>query len=336
MAKRIALALVAACAAAVSAEAADLRFAIVAPQAGSPFFDQVRDGCEARGKVLANDGGSITCLYGGPGFLLALADPAKASADPAAPPPAPIADTRTQAQIINDFASAHVDGIAVSPVTDPAVRKAVDDAVAAGIPVVTFETDVAGSARRAFIGTNARDFGRALGESLKRWKPKGGKFAILSTDPKQPDVAERIIGVRDGIGPGWSEIVGSPVVTSGDFGDAVDRIDGVLGSYFDVDAVISIGAWPMLASDRWREMVAKYKSRIDQAQVVLVVADALPAQKQLVREGLGHVLVGQQPDDMGARLVDVLFDLRRGRRVADVTYVGFDTFTRLDLVKPAN
>jgi ABC-type sugar transport system substrate-binding protein len=82
-------------------------------------------------------------------------------------------------------------------------------------------------------------------------------------------------------------------------------------------------------------MVKTYKPRIDRADVVLVVADALPVEKELVREGLGHVLVGQLPADMGARVIDVLTDLARGRRAPDVVYVGFETLTRLDLVKAA-
>ncbi len=315
----------------------DLRFAIVAPVAGSPFYDAIQAGCAARATELAADHRAITCLYGGPGFALAppAADPAKSDqATPASPPLT--TDQRSEAQIVLDFAAAHVDGIAVSPASDPAVSAAIRTAVKAGVPVVTFDSDAAASSRAAFIGTNAREFGRALGASLKRWKPKGGKYAIISTDPSQPNMAERIYGVRDAIGPGWAEITDSPVVTSGAYPDAVARIDHLLNSYYDVDAIISVGAWPMLATDEWRDMIGRYKARIDKAEVVLVVADALPSQKDMVRQGLGHVLVGQKPADMGARAADLLMALKAGRKVPEVVYVGFETFTRLDLVGQPN
>lgn len=245
-------------------------------------------------------------------------------------------DPRTEAQIIADLVTAHVDGLAVSPTSDPAVADAIRAAVKAGVPVVTVDTDAPGTGRAAAIGTNARDFGRALGASLKRWKPNGGKYAILATDPQQPSMAERISGVRDALGPGWSEITDSPIVTSGDYAEAAGKIDHLLNAYYDVDAIISVGAWPMLDTDAWREMVSRYKARIDKADVVLVVADALPAQKDLVRQGLGHVLVGQKPQDMGSRAVDLLLQLTQKRKVPEVVYVGFETVTRLDLVRPTN
>ncbi|MFX8906938.1 substrate-binding domain-containing protein, partial [Acinetobacter baumannii] len=91
---------------------------------------------------------------------------------------------------------------AISPTNDPAVVDAIRAAVKAGVPVVTVDTDAPGTGRAAALGTNARDFGRALGASLKRWKPNGGKYAILATDPQQPSMAERISGVRDALGPG--------------------------------------------------------------------------------------------------------------------------------------
>jgi len=332
----------------------DLRLAIVVPVAGSAFFDAVQAGCAARVAQLGRDHRTVTCLYGGPGFTLQTASAAQpyAGEPPAAAPggdqgggqpvvdpgaPAqPTLDGRSEAQIVLDFVAAHVDGIAVSPAGDPAVSAAIVTAAKAGIPVVTFDSDAAQTARTAFIGTNARDFGRALAASLKRWKPKGGKYVIVSTDPSQPSMAERIYGVRDAIGAGWNEISDSPVVTTGAYPDAVTKIDHLLNTYYDVDAIISVGAWPMLATDDWRDMIARYKARIDKADVVLVVADALPAQKDLVRQGLGHVLVGQRPTDMGARAADLLLSLKAGRRVPEVVYVGFETFTRLDLVGQPN
>ncbi len=319
-----------------AARGEDLKLAIVAPVADSAFFGAVNAGCVARATTLARDGDTLGCLFAGPGFVLPQPDAAApAAAADATAPAAPPRDPRTQAAIVRDFIAAHVDGIALSPMDDPTVVAAIDAAVHAGIPVLTFDADAPTSSRTAFVGTNARDFGRALGASLKRWKPKGGKFAILSTDPKQPNIAERIIGIRDAIGPGWKEIADSPVITSGDFSDAVARVDKLLGQYFDVDAIISVGAWPMLATDEWRTMIDKYKPRIDKADVVLVVADALPAQRNLVREGLGHVLVGQRPADMGARIAEMIMDLKHGRKVPEVVYTGFDTLTRLDLAAPA-
>jgi ribose transport system substrate-binding protein len=286
------------------------QFAIVPPTGESPFFQAIRDGCGERARELK----SVTCVYAAPGG----------------------AEARSQAQLIRDLVKEGIDGIAVSPETMPDVTTAIDEAVAAGVPVVTFDGDQPRSHRQAFIGTNAKDFGRTLGASARRWKPKGGRFLIVTADPTLPNLAERIAGVRDALSTGWTEAKTSPLVTDGTFTDAVRMVDRALAGGNDIDLIISVGAWPMLAADEWRALVAKYKQRIDQAQTVLVVADALPAQKALVREGLGHVLVGQRPGDMGVKAVDLLIDLKQGRKVPEVVYVGFDTFTRLDLIKAPN
>lgn len=290
------------------AEAQSLRFAIVPPTGASPFFQAIRDGCDDRAKAM----GTVTCLYAAPGG----------------------SENRSQAQLIRDLVREGIDGIALSPDQSPDIVPAIDEAVAAGVPVVTFDADQPRSRRQAFIGTNAKDFGRTLGQSVKRWKPKGGRYMILTADPSLPNLSERIAGVRDALSTGnWAELADSPVITDGTFTDAAKKTDQALAGHADLDLIISVGAWPMLAPDDWRQMIQRHKPRIDQAQTVLVVADALPAQKALVREGLGHVLVGQRPGDMGVKAVDLLIDLKKGKKVPEVLYVGFDTFTRLDLIK---
>lgn len=292
------------------AAAQENRFAIVPPTAASPFFQAIRDGCTARAKAVPG----TVCLFAAPGGE----------------------EKRSQAQLIRDLVKEGIDGIALSPEPSSEVAQAIDDAVTAGVPVVTFDADQPRSRRQAFIGTNAKDFGRTLGDSVKRWKPRGGRFAILTADPRLPSLSDRIAGVRDALSTGWTEVRTSPYVTDGTFTDAVRVMDGALAAIPDLDVLISVGAWPMLASEEWRALVAKHKARVDQAQTVIVVADALPAQRALVREGLGHVLVGQRPGDMGVKAIDLLLDLKRGRKVPEVVYVGFDTFTRLDQIKTTN
>ena len=287
-------------------EAADKRFAVVLPAGGNAFYDAVGEGCRARAAAL----GGAACLVFGPGGE----------------------EKRSQGEILRDLVADRIDGIAVSPARLDDVVPALTAAAAAGIPVVAFDADLPTPLRRAFVGTNARDFGRALGSSLRRWKPAGGKYALLTGDPSVPALADRVTGVRDALGSGWTEVPGSPAVTTGEARSAAGQVDRLLVDNPDLDAVISVGAWPLLAEDAWREIALRHKERIDRARVVLVVADALPIERRLVRDGLGHVLVGQRPADMGARIAETLGTLAAGRRAPDVIYVGFEILTRRDLL----
>lgn len=288
------------------AEAADRRFAVVAPVGGNAFYDAIGEGCRARAATI----GGAECRIYGPGGE----------------------EKRSQGEILRDLVADKVDGIAVSPARIDEVAPALAAAAKAGIPVVAFDADLPPAMRRSFVGTNARDFGRTLAGSLRRWKPSGGRYALLTGDPSIAALADRVAGVRDALGPDWKEVPGSPAVTTGEVRSAAGRVDRFLLDEPDLDAVISVGAWPLLDETAWRDLARRHKERIDKARVVIVVADALPLQRRLVREGLGHVLVGQRPGDMGARVFDTLSALAAGRRAPEIVYVGFDVLTRRDLL----
>lgn len=285
------------------------RFAVVGPAAGSAFHETVAEGCRAR--MAALDGG--TCVFLAPGG----------------------GDDRSQGAIIAALVAEKIDGIAVSPALISDVVPAVAAARAAGIPVVAYDADLPVDARDAFVGTDARDFGRALGASLRRWRPDGGLYAVLTGDAASRNLTERVAGVRDALGPDWHEIPASPVTTSGEAREAARALDTLLNDHAELDAVISVGAWPLLDEAVWRDVAARHKERLDRAKVVLVVADALPVEKTLVRDGLAHVLVGQRPADMGARIAEILAARHGGRRTPEIVYVGFDVITRRDLLDPA-
>lgn len=298
--------LAAALLAVLPAAGAGERYAVIAPAAGSAFHEAVGAGCKARAAELGAE-----CLFFAPG------------------PDEP----RGQGAIVADLVGEKIDGLAISPALISDVRPAAIAARAAGIPVVAYDADLPEEARDAFVGTDARDFGRALGASLRRWRPDGGMYAILTGDPGSRSLADRVSGVRDALGAGWREIPASPaVVASGEAREGAAALDRLLGEHAELDAVVSVGAWPLLDETVWREIAKHHEDRLHRAKVVLVVADALPAEKRLVRDGLAHVLVGQRPAEMGARLAELMAAKRARRPIPEIVYVGFDVFTRRDLL----
>lgn len=288
-----------------AAMAAD-RFVIVAPTAGSEFHEAVAEGC----RVAAAKLGGVECTMLAPG------------------PNEP----RSQGRIIADLVAEKVAGLAVSPASLSDVQPAVAAARAAGIPVVAYDADLPAATRDAFVGSDARDFGRALGASLKRWRPTGGLYAVITGDAASPVLVDRLAGVRDALGGDWREIPASPIATAAEARVAAQAVDRVILEHPELDAVVSIGAWPLLDETAWREIAGRHKERLDRAKPILVVADALPLEKRLVRDGLAHVLVGQRPAEMGTRIAEMLAARRRGKPIAEIVYVGFDVFTRRDLL----
>jgi len=279
------------------------KFVIVPKAMNNPFFDFARDGCQKRAKELGN----IECIYKGP-----------VEHEPA-----------TQAQIIQDFVTQKVDGMAISVADVAAMSKSIEAATAAGIPVITFDADAPGSKRIAYIGTNNKEFGVALGKQLLKLRPDGGKYAMVSGGPGAKNLAERVDGVREALkGSKWTEVGGSPTFCNDDPALAVQQMTDLRTATPDLAAIIPVGGWPMFAPEGFKAFASKYKKEIDSGKFTLVVADTLKMQLELLRDGYANALVGQRPFEMGEKSMDALLAIKKGQKVQEIIYTGLDLVTK--------
>ena len=278
-------------------------FAVVPKAMNNPFFDVARDGCMKRAKELGN----VECIYKGP-----------IEHEPA-----------TQAQIIQDFVTQKVDGLAISVADVAAMSKSIEAAHAAGIPVVTFDADAPGSKRIAYIGTNNKDFGLALGKQLLQLRPEGGKYAMISGGPGAKNLAERVDGVREALkGSKWVEVQGSPTFCNDDSVVAVQQMADLRTATPDLAAIVPVGGWPMFAPEGYKAFVNKNKKDIDAGKLTLVVADTLKMQLELLRDGYSNALTGQRPFEMGEKSMDTLLAIKKGEKVPEIIYTGLDLVTK--------
>ncbi|MET3909300.1 ribose transport system substrate-binding protein [Bradyrhizobium sp. S3.3.6] len=279
------------------------KFAVVPKAMNNPFFDVARDGCLKRAKELGN----VECIYKGP-----------IEHEPA-----------TQAQIIQDFITQKVDGLAISVADVAAMTKSIDAAAAAGIPVITFDADAPGSKRLAYIGTNNKDFGLALGKQLLKLRPDGGKYAMVSGGPGAKNLAERVDGVREALkGSKWVEVQGSPTFCNDDSALAIQQMSDLRTATPDLGAIVPVGGWPMFAPEGYKAFVNKNKKDIDAGKFTLVVADTLKMQLELLRDGYSNALTGQRPFEMGEKSMDTLLAIKKGQKVPEVIYTGLDLVTK--------
>ena len=301
--KKILLAGMAIAMMATPAFAQTYKFVIVPKAMNNPFFDVARDGCLKRAKELGN----VECIYKGP-----------VEHEPA-----------TQAQIIQDFITQKVDGLAISVADVAAMTKSIDAATAAGIPVITFDADAPGSKRLAYIGTNNKDFGLALGKQLLQLKPEGGKYAVVSGGPGAKNLAERVDGVREALkGSKWTEVAGSPTFCNDDPALAVQQMADLRTATPDLGAIVPVGGWPMFAPEGYKAFVNKNKKDIEAGKLTLVVADTLKMQLELLRDGYSNALTGQRPFEMGEKAMDALLAIKKGEKVPEVIYTGLDLVTK--------
>jgi len=288
---------------ATPAFAQNYKFAVVPKAMNNPFFDVARDGCLKRAKELGN----VECIYKGP-----------IEHEPA-----------TQAQIIQDFITQKVDGLAISVADVASMTKSIEAATAAGIPVITFDADAPGSKRIAYIGTNNKDFGLALGKQLLQLRPAGGKYAMVSGGPGAKNLAERVDGVREALkGSKWVEVSGSPTFCNDDSALAVQQMTDLRTATPDLAAIVPVGGWPMFAPEGYKAFVNKNKKDIDAGKFTLVVADTLKMQLELLRDGYSNALTGQRPFEMGEKSMDALLAIKKGEKVPEIIYTGLDLVTK--------
>lgn len=297
-------------------------FALVPKNMNNPFFDQARDGCK---KAEAESKGAFECMYIGPGEHGGGED---------------------QVQILQDLIAKKVNGIAVSPSNAAAVAVALQAAKQAGIPVLTWDSDLlpdSKALRVAYIGTHNYEIGTNLAKLAMEIKPKGGTVCIQSGGAAAANHNERMQGIRDTLSGkksaaspgdrltgqnGWTEIQGCPLYTNDDFPVSVQQFTDTMAKNPNLDAFIPTGGFPQFIPDANRAAVTPYKAKIASKALALVVADTLPVQIDQMKEGLSLGQVGQRPFEMGYKTMLALQDMKSGKPApADPTYTGLDVCT---------
>ena len=299
-----------------------LTLALVPKNTNNPFFDQALAGCKKAEKEL---NGAVECLYIGPGE--------HGGGD-------------EEAQIVADLITKKVDGIAVSPANAAAMANALQGAKSANIPVLTWDSDLLPKdkeLRVAYVGTHNYDIGVNIAKQVMQIKPKGGTICIQSGGAAAANHNERMQGIRDTLAGtaskdspgerltgqnGWKEPDGCPLYTDDDFARAIQQMEDTLAKNPKLDAFTPTGGFPQILPDAYRNVASKYKDKIASGALAVVVADTLPMQIDLLKEGLASGNVGQRPFEMGYKAMYFLKDIKEGRAPpADPTFTGLDVCT---------
>jgi ribose transport system substrate-binding protein len=296
-------------------------FALVPKNMNNPFFDQARDGCK---KAEAESNGAFVCEYIGPGE--------HGGGD-------------EQVQIVMDLiARGNVKGLGVSPSNAAAMAVAAQAAQEAGIPFITWDSDLLDpSLRVAYIGTHNYEIGVNLAKRAMEIKPNGGTVCIQSGGAAAANHNERMQGIRDTLGGmsgttspgerltgqnGWTEADGCPLYTDDDFPRSVQQFEDFMAANPDVDAFLPTGGFPQFVPDANRAAVEPYKDKIASGELALVVADTLPVQIDQMKEGYSAGQVGQRPFQMGYEVMKAFAQMAAGGAApADPTYTGLDVCT---------
>jgi ribose transport system substrate-binding protein len=257
------------------------------------------------------------------------------------------AQVRLQDQALREAIKRPVVGLAVSVIrSDYLAKGALAEAARQRIPVITFDSDLDAAfqpLRRSYVGPDNRAFGRQLGAQAQIAHPGGGLVCLMSGEAHAPNLAQRLQGVREALSGnpawppgarlhgegGWREAERCPWLNGDDPQRALKQLKTAL-TELQVDAVISVGAWPLSNLDAYRQaMTALKHSHLDaNKSVIIAVGTVTPEQQALLRDGLVHALVSIDFAEMGRAVYASLKKAVNGQPLAPFVYTNTLVYTR--------
>jgi ribose transport system substrate-binding protein len=212
-------------------------------------------------------------------------------------------DVKAEQQALQAAVQKKPAGILIS-VGDAAVLKdSIDSAVAAGIPVLTIDSDAPASKRLFFIGTNNYQAGLTGGQRLIT-ELKGKGNVVVFTMPEQPNLAERLRGYRDALETHSQIKITQVVDVKGDPREAFDAATRLMGKDKDkVDALVCLEALS-------GKEVATVLSNNSVKGKVVIAMDTDPDTLEWIQKGVIAATIAQKPYTMsyvGLRMLDELY-----------------------------
>ena len=191
-------------------------------------------------------------------------------------------------------------GILVSAADPEVMRDAIDAAAAAGIPVVTIDSDSPKSKRLTFIGTNNYLAGQMSGELLA--KELGGKGSVaLYGIPGQSNIDERVEGCKRVLAR-YPAIKILPVVDMA--GDPAKAFDGTRNLI--AQGKTAPDAFVCLEALSCKE-VADVLDRASIKDKTIIAMDTAEGTLEWMRKGMIRATIAQKPFTMayfGTRILD--------------------------------
>jgi ribose transport system substrate-binding protein len=205
-------------------------------------------------------------------------------------------------------------GILVS-VADPSLLKDdIDQAVAAGIPVITVDSDAPASKRLLFVGTDNYHAGQIGGQRLaKEMNGKGN--VVIFTIPEQANLKERLRGYRDALEASPQIRITRVVDMKGDSRIAFDTATEILGQ----DKKERTDAFVCLEALAGKE-VATVLSQHGVKDKIVLAMDTDEDTLSWIQKGVIAATISQKPYTMsfvGLKMLDDLYHHKLSSLTAD-------------------
>lgn len=218
-------------------------------------------------------------------------------------------------------------GMAVIAPDHPAVKEAIDNIVARGIPVVTLVSDVPNSRRFQCVGINNTAAGRVAGTLLGRFVgDRPGPVAVVVGSLIQRDHAERWLGFKQVVERDCPHLIPLPVLEGRDDSDITEwQIQEVLERHSDLRGIYSAGAGN-------RGIIRTLEGMGRAGQVTVVAHELTPHNRKALVDGTFDAIINQDPAEEVRTAIDLLKALNdRGAAAQPAPQVGVTIYFKDNL-----
>ena len=200
-------------------------------------------------------------------------------------------------------------GILVSAADAKLLKDSINNAIGAGIPVITVDSDAPESKRLFSIGTNNYQAGMAGGQRLAaELKDKGN--VVVFTMPGQTNLADRLLGYRAALASHPQIKISRVVDIAGDPRIVFDTTTEILGKEAkEKNNKDKVDGFVCLEALGGKE-VATVLSQNKVTDKVIVAMDTDPDTLEFIRKGVIAATISQKPFTMtyvGLKMLDDLY-----------------------------
>ena len=201
-------------------------------------------------------------------------------------------DATLEARAIDQLVAKRADGVLVTAGDAATMVPSINKAIAAGLPVITFDSDSPESNRLAFVGTNNYAAGFEAGKAMAGWLNGKGHIGI-STFPGPDHLKSRVDGFKAALAQYGPAIKTSIVNDEGDVVKAETQLTALLQANSDINGIFAAHGNPGPGA------AAAVRSLGREGEVDIMGFDFGMPVIELIEKGEIRGTVGQNPYLMG-------------------------------------
>ena len=220
-------------------------------------------------------------------------------------------DVTKQISQVEDMLSQNLDGLFMNPVDAQGIIPALDQAKAANVPMVGFDTQVGDmSYLVSYTGSNNYNAGKVVGDDLVKKCPNGGKIIVLDS-PTMQSVVDRTNGFLDAIKDHGFEIVAQQDA-KGNLQEAMRIAEDLLQAHGDVVAIFGGNDPTALGA-----LAAANAAGIKKGKCLIYGIDGSPDIKKELASGISLIegTGAQSPVAIAQKAVEIMYNHVEGKTV---------------------